>query len=325
MVPLSPTPLDPILLSPALGWAALCGIGLGVGLWSLASMLPRLSRPRLVDRVAPYVVDVSEGARSLLARRSIEPLPVLGSLFSPLFIRTRGGLDRLLGGTATIQKRLRQSGSTLTVEGFRSRQLLWALCGAGLGIGVSFVAGFSAGAPFGLQVLVVIIGTAGGVIGRDHLLQRTATARIARITSELPTVLEFLTLSLSAGEGILDALRRVGAAGSGELAAEFRGVVTAVNTGLPLGDSLTTMANGLQLPALTRTVDHIVGALERGTPLADVLRAQAQDSREIAKRDLLELAGKKEVAMLVPLVFLILPLTIVFAIFPGIVVLQLGL
>jgi tight adherence protein C len=65
-------------------------------------------------------------------------------------------------------------------------------------------------------------------------------------------------------------------------------------------------------------------ALERGTPLADVFRAQAQDSREDAKRALIEVAGKKEVAMLIPLVFLILPTTIVFAIFPGIFVLQVG-
>ena len=41
-----------------------------------------------------------------------------------------------------------------------------------------------------------------------------------------------------------------------------------------------------------------------------MLRAQAQDSREEGKRHLLEAAGKKEVAMLVPLVFLILPVTI---------------
>jgi tight adherence protein C len=64
--------------------------------------------------------------------------------------------------------------------------------------------------------------------------------------------------------------------------------------------------------------------LDRGTPLVDVLRAQAQDSRDDAKRSILEAAGKKEIAMLVPLVFLILPVTVAFAIFPGIMVLQLG-
>jgi tight adherence protein C len=72
-------------------------------------------------------------------------------------------------------------------------------------------------------------------------------------------------------------------------------------------------------------VEQVVGALDRGTPIVEVLRAQAQDSRDDAKRQLLETAGKKEVAMLVPLVFLILPITVAFAIFPGILVLQMGL
>jgi tight adherence protein C len=102
-------------------------------------------------------------------------------------------------------------------------------------------------------------------------------------------------------------------------------VVTEVTTGLPFADSLTASADALRLPAFSRCVDQVTGALERGTPLAEVLRAQAQDAREQAKSDLLEIAGKKEVAMLIPLVFLILPTTIAFAIFPGILVLQLGL
>ena len=138
-------------------------------------------------------------------------------------------------------------------------------------------------------------------------------------------MLEFLTLSLSAGEGILDAMRRISRVSSGELARELAAVVAAVNTGLPFSETLTAVARDLDLPAFSRCVEQVVGALDRGTPLAEVLRAQAQDSRDDAKRDLLELAGKKEVGMHVPLVFLILPITIAFAIFPGIFVLQLGL
>jgi tight adherence protein C len=53
-----------------------------------------------------------------------------------------------------------------------------------------------------------------------------------------------------------------------------------------------------------------------------VLRVQAADAREHARRQLLEAAGKKEIAMMVPLVFLILPTTVAFAVFPGLLVLQ---
>ena len=46
-------------------------------------------------------------------------------------------------------------------------------------------------------------------------------------------------------------------------------------------------------------------AVERGTPLAEVLRAQAADVREMSKRALLEAGGKKEISMMLPVVFLI--------------------
>ena len=307
------------------GWGVLCGLALGVGLWSLASLMPRLSRPRLATRVAPYVVDVSAGARELLSRRTVDPLPVVGALFAPAFSRLRSLLGSLLGGDATTELRLRQSASTLTVEAFRSRQLAWGIGAALLGLAVPLALIRVQPIAPALVAAIVVVAAASGIVLRDRMLQRSAAKRLARITSELPTVLEFLTLSLSAGEGILDSLRRIGRVSHGELAAELSAVVTEVNTGVPLAESLTALARGIRLPALTRCVEQVTGALERGTPLAEVLRAQAQDARDAAKHELLEVAGKKEVAMLVPLVFLILPVTIVFAIYPGIFVLQFGL
>lgn len=311
-------------VSSLAAWGLLLGTSLGLGLWSLASLVPRLGRPSLASRVAPYVADFSDGARAMLDRRTVEPLPIIGSLMSPGVHRVRLAFGRVLGGSSTISLRLRQSGSRLTVEAFRSRQLAWSLAGGVLGILASLVLARTQTLPLAAHGLVVLVFAVAGMVACDYLLQRAASARLARMASELPTVLEFLTLSMSAGEGVLDAVRRVSRISRGELAAELGAVISEVNTGIPLSESLTRMASGLQLPALTRCVEQITGAIERGTPLAEVFRAQAQDSREDAKRQLIEIAGKKEVAMLIPLVFLILPTTIVFAIFPGIFVLQIG-
>lgn len=306
-------------------WAILAGAILGLGLWILASLAPRMSRPRLSRRVAPYVADISAGARESLAPVSGGPLPVIGMLVQPVAARARQLLGSVLGGAEPVARRLRQSGSPLTVDAFRSQQLLWGLGAGVVGVGAAAVLGRASALPLPLQALVVLVFAAGGVVARDYMLQRAARRRLARLASELPVILEFLTLSLSAGEGILDAIRRVARTSSGELAGELAGVVASTNTGLPFSETLTALAATLELPPFTRTVEQLTGALERGTPLAEVLRAQAQDARDDAKRDLLELAGRKEVAMLFPLVFLILPVTILFAIFPGIFVLQLGL
>ncbi len=312
-------------MSATAAWALVLGITLGFGLWCIVSALPRMSRPRLARRVAPYLIDISAGAREAVAPAPVGPLPVVGVLLEPVLSRARALLGSVLGGPDAIARRLRQADSTQTVEGFRSQQLLWGLGGAVVGVAADVVAGRVQAVPFGIQVVIVVVGAVVGVVARDYALQRAARARLARLTSELPVVLEFLTLSLSAGEGILDSIRRVSRVSKGELSAELGTVVAAVNTGLPLADSLADLSRGLELPALTRCLEQLIAALERGTPLTEVLRAQAQDARDDAKRELLEIAGKKEVAMLFPLVFLILPITILFAIFPGLFVLQLGL
>ena len=89
-------------------------------------------------------------------------------------------------------------------------------------------------------------------------------------------------------------------------------------------DSLKAMGRRIQLAPVERFIAGVLIALDRGTPLADVLRAQAQDVREMGRRELMEAAGRKEIQMMVPLVFGILPLTVVFAVFPGISLMRLG-
>ena len=313
-----------VRVSPGVAASVPLGILLGLGLWSLLALVPRIGAVRLTARIAPYLVDISPAARELVARRPSEPATLLAGMFTPLAARLRALLTGILGGDAAIAARLRQADSPSTVERFRSRQLLWAAGGAVVGVLLATVVARVSSAGLPVQFVVAAVAAAAGLLAPEQLLARASRARQARISAELPTVLEFLTLSLSAGEGILDALKRVARIGNGELSREFGRVVADIHTGVPLADALQRCATTIALPTLTRTVDQLLGALERGTPLVEVLRAQAQDSRDETKRALLEAAGKKEVAMLVPLVFLILPVTIAFAIFPGILVLRLG-
>lgn len=64
-------------------------------------------------------------------------------------------------------------------------------------------------------------------------------------------------------------------------------------------------------------MDRLGVAFQRGTPLANVLRTQAAGIREQHKRELIEAGGRKEVLMLVPVVFLIMPVVVLFALYPG--------
>ena len=116
-------------MSAAVAWALILGVVLGVGLWSLASLAPRLSRPSLSERTAPYLVDVSAGARQFLSRRSSDPLPFFGVLLSPPARVVIDVLNGVLGGTEQIERRLAQSRSSISVEYFRSQQLVFGVVG----------------------------------------------------------------------------------------------------------------------------------------------------------------------------------------------------
>ena len=110
----------------------------------------------------------------------------------------------------------------------------------------------------------------------------------------------------------------------GELAGEFRTTLADMRAGASLSAALKAMGRRVQLAPVERFIGGVLIALDRGTPLADVLRAQAQDVREVGRRELMEAAGRKEIQMMVPLVFGILPLTVIFAVFPGISLMRLG-
>ncbi|WP_282851414.1 type II secretion system F family protein [Gulosibacter sediminis] len=306
-----------MITSQPLALALLFGTVLGLGLWSVVATLPQLRRPRLIDRVAPHLVDIAPAAREHALRRVIDPLPILGQLLSPLIAWLRRILGEVIGGNDLVAMRLRQAGQTTSVERFRTQQAVWALVGIVLGL-VFALASLRSAANQALVIIVMPL--LGGVIAvavRELLLRHAASARIRRIASEYPTVLEFMSLSLAAGEGIFDSLVRVSALGNSELGREFAGVVRRVRAGAALGPSLRELGRDLGHVPLARTCDHLLTAMERGAPLVEVLQAQASDARDLGKRELLEVAGRNELRMMVPLVMLILPVTVLFALYPS--------
>lgn len=306
----------------AIAVAVLGGGTLGMGLLCILASLPRWSAAPLALRIAPYVRDAV--ADEDLPGNALPRVGVLSAGDRAFWLRSRVLFERLVGGGDALHRRIEQAGIPLEQGAFRGRQLGWVLAGIVIGSIAVIVFAITGRMSPPIALLPGILGAAAGFTYDMRLTARVASRR-ARLTDELPTTLEFLALCLSAGEGFLDSLRRVAAVGSGELTGEFRRVVLAVGTGSPLADALTEMAARLQLPGLSRAIDQVTAALEHGAPLSAVLHAQAGDAREDAKRVLIEQAGRKEILMLLPLVFLILPLSVLFAIYPGLFILRLGI
>ena len=297
---------------------ALFGLLAAAGLCLAVAASPPMRRPRLDDRLAPYLRDAPRPSRLLLQTRALTPFPTLERLLGPLLSDAAGFVDRVVGGTASVRRRLDQTGRDLTVEHFRMEQVIWGAGGllAGLALAVFSAVRGSASRPAAFLILSLVLAVA-GVLARDRALTNEVSRREAKMITEFPTIAELLALSVAAGEGAVGALERVTKLSRGELSRELGRALADARAGASLVNALEGMAARTSLPALSRFVDGMAIAVERGTPLADVLRAQAMDVREQGRRALLEAGGRKEIAMLVPVVFLVLPVTVVFALFPG--------
>ena len=302
---------------------AVLGAMLGLGLALLIAFWSARI-PRIADRIAPHVrASAAEELRRLNAPTT--PFPTIERLLAPVVRDGVRWVERWGSPTQDLRARLVRAGSELTVEQFRAQQVVWAVGGLAAGtVAALALAASRHPSPFALFVLVAVSG-ASAAVARDYVLGHAVTKREARIMDELPTVAELLALSVSAGEGALGALERVARTTSGVMAEELQYTLATARAGEPLSQALMQLADRTGVLSLRRFADGVATAVDLGTPLAEVLRSQAQDVRDAGQRALMEEGGKREIAMMVPVVFLILPVTVIFAVFPGLTTIRLGL
>jgi len=172
-------------------------------------------------------------------------------------------------------------------------------------------------------LVLCAVSFAAGVLLRENRLTAQVAERERRLMAQFPTVAELLALAVGAGEGPVAALDRVAVRCRGEMADEIGRVLADIRTGTPVATALDAWAARSGLPAVARFAEAMAVAVDRGTPLAAVLHAQAADAREAGRRLLIESGARREVLMMVPVVFMILPVTILFAFWPGVVGLNL--
>lgn len=306
--------------------AVLFGVVLGLGLWLLVVRSPPMRVPTLSQRIEPQLRSHNIESRLLSASdRHQTPFGPMARILRPILQDALAALGRLNPSPGGTVRRLAQAGLSKSSIDFRAEQLLWGAAGFVVALAVAIPSSLAGRISPLLAVILVLVAAVAGYVGRDYWLGVQIRRRESRMMAEFPSLAELMALAVSAGESATGALDRVCRSGHGELTNEFSLILAETRAGKPLVQALQEFSARTDLAPLVRFVDGIIVAVERGTPLADVLRAQAQDVRDTAKRDLMEAAGKKEIGMMVPLVFGVLPLTVIFAVFPGLAAINLGL
>lgn len=302
------------LLGAALGAIAGCGLVL------IAVRLLALRRLDLAARVLPYLRDVPRRGATV---RLPSQASTARSVFGPALRGAATRLEQVLGGAPSVRRRLERAGLDRTVQDFRVEQVVWGLVGFGLAAAYGILEALQRGGNLMPLVMLCGLAFAGGVVACDQRLTARVRDRERAVLLEFPAVAELLALAVAAGESPVAALSRVVGRSNGALSADLGRVLAEARTGTPVGAAFDGLAARTGVPLVARFAEGIAVAVERGTPLSDVLHAQAADVREAGRRELIESAARREVLMMVPVVFLVLPVTVVFAFWPGAVGLSL--
>jgi tight adherence protein C len=143
--------------------------------------------------------------------------------------------------------------------------------------------------------------------------------------AELPDYMFALSLTLQNGLSLMSALAWLDKRSQGQLAREINRALHACEQGAEFTAELAAVARRLPEPQLQELIAKLISASARGTPIVELVQLQAESVRAEAAQLMLAAAGRNETKMLIPTVFLILPITVLFAVFPSLQALRLGL
>ena len=137
------------------------------------------------------------------------------------------------------------------------------------------------------------------------------------IELEFPSVVELFAILLAGSMSPATALLRISERTTGEFASVLRDSVSEIQDGANFSQALDVVSSRVKSPMVRRFCDSLTIAIERGSPLLDVVHRQVEEVRQQQRSKLLESAGKAEIGLMIPVVFLILPVSVLFALWPS--------
>lgn len=145
------------------------------------------------------------------------------------------------------------------------------------------------------------------------------------IDAEMPDLIELIAVALSSGLSMHQALSRVASRSSAKFSSELEFMLKRVDLGSRFDVELNALCQRMPTPAVREFANKISIALARGTPLVLSFNSLSETLRSRQANILLAKAGSNETKMLIPLVTLVLPTTVIFAIYPSIQFLNIAL
>lgn len=166
-------------------------------------------------------------------------------------------------------------------------------------------------------------GAVSTVAGRStSRVRRFSKAIEHKVDAELPDLVDLMAASIAAEGSLHSSLLRISERANGRFATELALFLRRVELGQSFGAELSALCERMPTASVREFANKISIALARGTPLAETFTALSSTLRSRQGSRLLARAGSNETKMLIPLVTLVLPTTVIFALYPSVLVLN---
>lgn len=144
------------------------------------------------------------------------------------------------------------------------------------------------------------------------------------LNEELVSILQLTAIMTSAGESPVSSLKHIAERSEGIIPDMMRREFNNLESGGSLVKTLDYLAVTSSSKQVKRLGNSIQVAIDRGSPILQVIQNQVNSINREIHTHLLRKSGKSEITLLIPVVFLILPVSILFAIWPSLYGLNFG-
>lgn len=162
------------------------------------------------------------------------------------------------------------------------------------------------------------------LFAKQRRIRRISKQTRRQVDSELPDLIDLLCCAVLTGHTMHSGLQRVASRANGIVVDEIAVFLRNVELGRTVSAELAALCERMPTAAVKEFANKLSIAIARGTPLSESLSALSSSLRQRKSNDLLARAGANEAKMLIPLVALVLPTTVIFALYPSFVALNVG-
>lgn len=249
-------------------------------------------------------------------QRFIDPaLKTILVQFSKIFKGLNKDLEKNKERNTQLEKDLHMAGINIPVQEFVFLRIISTAGILFLGLAISLLLNIDAQ----VKLLIMLFAAIAALLVPRYFLKSRIKLRQLSIQNQMPNIMDLLSVSMEAGLSFDAALLKVIDRFKGPLVDELNQVYREVQMGRPRREALASLNQRSNVSELQTFASAVVQSEQYGTPMKNVLRAQAQQLR-INRRQMAQEKGMKApIRMMLPMVIFIFPVIFIILLGPTII------